>query len=223
MKYLKMLGLAAVAAMGLMAFLGAGTASATVVCTTPNETNACAEAWHEPAGTIWDASLDPGSTAVLEATGGGLEDTCSESTVAGKQENTGSDTETVKVEVPKEIKVTEKVVPGLSFGNCTKPTKVLNPEGTMEFHWISGTDNATVTATGFEVTVEAVGGVSCVYSAGAAPGTDLGTATGGSMGTIDVSAIVNKKSGSFLCPADSVWTASYTITDPSGAVYFSTK
>jgi hypothetical protein len=42
MKYLKMLGLAAIAAMGLMAFLGASTASATVLCeTTPASITRC--------------------------------------------------------------------------------------------------------------------------------------------------------------------------------------
>jgi len=222
MKYVKMLGLAAVAAMGLMAFLGASTASATVLCTTPNETAKCAAGWDYVKGTIWDASIEPGTTAILESTGGLFEDTCTESTVAGEQENTGSSTETVKIEI-KDVTVTNTTAPGLSFGNCTKPTKVLNPNGTMEFHWEEKpeNDNATVTASGFEVTVEAISGVSCVYSAGA--GLDVGTATSGSMGTIHINAIVNKKSGSFLCPADSVWKASYTITDPNSAVYATTK
>src|SRR5215470_1129708 len=102
MKYVKMLGLAAVAAMGLMAFLGASTASATVACKTQLTANCHSSGWAYPAGTLWDASLEPGSTAILEATSGGtLEDTCTESTVAGKQENTGSSSETIGIEIPK--------------------------------------------------------------------------------------------------------------------------
>jgi hypothetical protein len=198
-KYVTLLGLAAVTAMAVMAFAGAGSASATVLCKTT--VTPCPEGWDYGAGTKVDASLEPGSTAVLETSGGGLEDTCSESTVKGEQENTGSTTETVKVTVTE-----------LTFGKCTKPTKVIEGHGTLEFHWIEGTHDATVTAIGFEVTVEAISGVSCVYTAGAA--TDLGVGTSGSMGTIDVSAVVKKKSGAFLCPASSVWTASYTITEP---------
>jgi hypothetical protein len=198
MKGLKVFGCAVLVAL-LLILAGGTVASATVLCKTQLTQN-CGE-WDYPAGTKFDASLDPGSSLTTEATGGSLEGTCSESTIKGETENTGSSSETVK------IKVTE-----LSFARCTKPTKVLNALGTLEFHWISGTDNATLTAAGFEITQEAISGVSCVYSAGT--GTDLGTVTGGSMGTIDINAIVNKKSGSFLCPADSVWKASYTVTEP---------
>lgn len=211
-QYVTLLGLAAVAAMALMAFAGAGSASATVLCKTT--VTPCPKGWDYEKGTRVDASLDPGTTALLEATGGGLEDTCTESTVIGTQENTGGPTETVKVSIPKEIEIEPgKKVPGLSFTNCSKPTKVLNAEGTLEFHWIEGTHNATVTAKGFEVTVEAIKGVSCIYTAGA--GLDLGIGTSGSMGTIDVNAVVEKtEKSSFLCPKTSIWKASYTVTEP---------
>ena len=64
MKYVKMLGLAAVAAMALMAFLGASSASATVLCKT-HITSGCAAAGWDYAGPL-EASLKPGTSAFLE-------------------------------------------------------------------------------------------------------------------------------------------------------------
>jgi hypothetical protein len=119
----------------------------------------------------------------------------------GEVENTGSVAEVVKVGIN-----------GLTFAKCSKPTKVIAETGTLEINWTQSTNNGTLTGKGFEITLEAVSGVSCVYSFGT--GTTLGTVTGGSPATIDVNAVVNKKSGSFLCPSDSKWEMSYVITEP---------
>ena len=72
MKYLKILGLAAVAAMALTAFMGAGTASATGLWkyTTPSENDTLG------VGTTITASLEAGTSAVLRDTGGLANDTC---------------------------------------------------------------------------------------------------------------------------------------------------
>jgi hypothetical protein len=62
MKYLKMLGLAAVAAMALTAVLGASSASAaTFLCKT--NANPCPE--HYPTGTTLSGSLEPGFHSTL--------------------------------------------------------------------------------------------------------------------------------------------------------------
>jgi hypothetical protein len=188
MKYVKMLGLAAVAAMALTAFLGASSASATVLCKTA--TNPCGSAWLKT-GSL-EASIASESTSVLKSTGGSLEDTCSSSTVGGTITSQGENQNVVGS------------ISTLTFTTCTKPTAVLEQTGTLEL------EGTTVKAKGFRVTVEAVSGVSCVYSAGT--GTTLGTFTGGNPAIIHVNAVVNKSSGSFLCPSDSLWEGTYTIT-----------
>jgi hypothetical protein len=189
MKYVKMLGLAAVAAMALMAFLGASSASATVLCKTA--TNPCGAGWVYT-GAL-EGSLTSGSSAVLESTGENplIEDTCTVSVVKGEVTKDGG--AGVNASGP---------VNSVSFEKCTNTTTVLNGTGTLEL------EGSVVKAKGFEVTVNA--GVSCIYSAGT--GTTLGTFVGGNPAKIVVNAVVNKSGGSFLCPSDSKWTAEYTIT-----------
>jgi hypothetical protein len=199
MKYVKMLGLAAVAAAALMAFIGASSASATALCKTNN--TPCPVEWHYSIGTEIHASLDPETTAILKTTGGAIENTCNTSTVKGTTSTTGGSSETVKGSV---------AVAGLTFGGCTNTTDVLEG-GELEIHHIAGTMNGTLTAKGFKVTL-VLAGVSCVYTAGAA--TDLGTVTGGTMATMDVNAGVSKAEGSFLCPSTATWEAKYTVTSP---------
>ena len=186
MKHVKMLGLAAVAAMALTAFLGASSASATVLCKTA--TNPCGAAWIKT-GSL-SASLASGATSVLKTTNGAIVDTCSESTIGGTIERQGAGQSVAGT------------VSQLTFTTCTNTTSVLSQDGILE---IEGT---TVKAKGFEVTVNA--GVSCVISAG--EGTILGTFTGGNPAIIHVNAVVNKTSGSFLCPFDYQWEATYQIT-----------
>src|SRR5690348_12477967 len=83
MKYIKMLGLAAVAAAALMAF-GAGSASATELYSTGVTVNA---------GTVLKSSLETGTTATLSTTdGSSIVDTCTGSTVEGPVDTyTGGD------------------------------------------------------------------------------------------------------------------------------------
>ena len=210
MKYVKMLGLAAVAAMALMAFIGASSASATVLCSESGKTTNCASSGKDyAAATTISASLDSGTSAVLKTTGGLIENTCTTSTVEGPTANTGGATETVRgtVEAAK-----------LTFSNCSNTTDVTEG-GELEIHWISGTDNGTLTAKNFAVT-QILAGITCTYTAGT--GTDLGTVTGGSPATLDVNAVVNKSAGGFACPSTAVWVANYTVTSPS-PLYVSEK
>jgi hypothetical protein len=209
MKYVKMLGLAAVAAMALMAFIGASSASATVLCKEANTTGCSAAGKDYAAGTVISASLDTGNSAVLKTTGGFIENTCTTSTVEGPTVNTGGATETVSgtVEAAK-----------LTFSNCSNTTDV-TAGGELEIHWISGTDNGTLTAKNFQVT-QILAGITCTYGAGTS--TDLGTVTGGSPATLDVNAVVNKTAGGFACPSTAIWEAKYTVTSPT-PLYVSEK
>jgi hypothetical protein len=186
MKHVKMLGLVTVAAMALTAFLGASSASATVICDTA--TNPCgAESIQTGSG---EGSLASGSTLAIKSTSGTVEDTCTGSTVGVSLTSQGESQNAVGA------------VSTLTFTSCSNTTTVLEQAGTLEL------EGTTVKAKGFEVTINAA--VSCVYSAGT--GSTLGTATGGSPATVDISAVLNKKSGSFLCPADTKWEATYTVT-----------
>ncbi|MGN6816508.1 MAG: hypothetical protein ACTHK3_10560 [Solirubrobacterales bacterium] len=193
MKYLKMLGLAAVAAMAVMAFFGASSASATVLCTTT--TAPCGTGWHVDK-TVGTAI---GSTS-LHSTGGALEATCTESSSTAEKSTTGSSTTTPVGTVAKA---------GLTWGGCNQITETLEG-GELEIHQIAGTHNGTVTAKGFKVTV-VIGGLSCTFGAGT--GIHLGVLTGGDPAILHANAVVNKVAGGFLCPADSVWEATYQITN----------
>jgi len=198
MKYVKMLGLAAVAAAALMAFVGASSASASVLCKT-NVTNACGDAWHWPSGTTIAATTETGTKAVLKTTGGAVENEC-DSTITGSTTNTGSSTETVDGNV---------AIAGLTWTNCKfEPTKTVKG-GLLEIHNIAGTSKGTLTASGFEVTTTLFG-ISCVYKTG--NGLDVGTLTEGAPATMDVSTVVT--STTFGCPGTANWIAKYVMESP---------
>lgn len=202
MKYLKMLGLAAVAAAALMAFVGAGTASATVICKTQMTEGCAASGWAYPAGTEGTASLAAGTTAVLETTAGETLITCTESVVKSTLANAGSATTTV-----------ESGVSSITFGSCSQTVDTLKG-GSAVLHWIAGTDNGTLTTFGTRVTVQ-VFGVSCVY--GPSEGQDVGNTIGGNPGSMTLSAVFNRVEGGFLCPADARFTGKYVATSPTNA------
>ena len=194
MKYVKMLGLVAVAAMALMAL--AGAASATTL-TSPAGTVL-------PAGTVIDASAEPGTSLTLKA--GFANITCTESTVKGKTTNAGGPTETVKGNIET-----------LTFSNCGSSIVTVLKLGTLEIHTDTAKEdgNGTLTATGQEVTV-AQSGVTCTY---ATNNTDLGTLTGsknlgGKTATFDIAAELTKSAGGFLCASPAKWEGSYTVTTP---------
>jgi hypothetical protein len=204
MKYLKILGLTAVAAMALMAFLGASSASATVLCKTTQ--NVCAEKWDYPAGTRIEAIVL--NTVLLKA---GIEDTCTKGVANGITANTGSDTETVHGEIAE-----------LTFENCTCPVTVIK-KGELEIHY-EGEGKGTLTGKGSEVTVNCAG-VTCTYGT-AAGGTDLGTLDEPANSTSDtkmtISASLPKLAGGFFCASTGTWTGEYTVTKPV-PLYVATK
>lgn len=198
MKYPKALGLAAVAAMALTALLGAGSASATVLCKTALE-EGCAGTWDYPAGTEIDLSLV--GTTSTSGTSGELLDTCTESTSKGSTTNTGGASETVDWNLTV-----------YSSSNCTGTTDTIS-NGSLEVHWIAGSTNGTVTSKNTQATKIIPGGVSCTYGTGAS-GSDLGTLEGGAEPTLHVKTPLAKLAGSFLCPGEVVWDGFYAVTSP---------
>ncbi|MGN6276147.1 MAG: hypothetical protein ACTHNP_09515 [Solirubrobacterales bacterium] len=212
MKSLKMLGLAAIAALGLMAFVGAGTASATVICKT--NLNPCPAEWMVSTGTNIVSSL--ATSATLETSGSTPEtlDTCTGGSVSGPTEQTGSSTETVSIKVPKE---------NITWSGCTRTTDTVSG-GTLEFHY-EGSGKLTVTVKEIQVTVN-IGGVSCTYGYGseykdlATIDPPEGTRT---HATITINTLVPKTEGSFACPKEPRWTASYEVTEPNGGALWGSE
>jgi hypothetical protein len=200
MKHLKMFGLAAVAAVAMMAVVGAGTAPATVICKNNLNTEKCSEPY--PAGTKGKASLEAGTTAVLETLGGSVLITCTESVVESSLEQPGSSVSTVK-----------SAVSTITFAKCNQTVIVLKP-GYAELHWIKGTDNGTLTTIGTEVTVTTIFG-SCTYGTGL--GLDAGTTVGGNPGSMMLSVVVPKVAGGFACPTEARVTGKYVATSPTNA------
>lgn len=84
MKHLKMLGLVALATMAFTAFVGAGSASAMVLCKV--ETRPCPKAQDWGAGETFEAALLAEPSTTLKNTSGNLLNTCTSGTLTGKTE-----------------------------------------------------------------------------------------------------------------------------------------
>jgi hypothetical protein len=198
MKYIKTLGLAVVAAAALMAIVGAGSASATVIC--KNNTTPCTSKLAK--GEKIHAVLESAS-ATLVPSNNLSTTTCTGSTIEGEVSNEGSATTTA-----------EGPILSLTFTGCNNTVHVLKT-GTLVAHYGS-TMGGTLTATGFEVTVEA-SGVDCIYSGTVSTGiTFKGSHETGSTSTVEaVNASVPVKAGQpFLCGSSGKWTANYSVTTP---------
>src|SRR5690349_740845 len=197
MKYLKMLGVAAVAAAALMAFLGAGSASATVICKNNLNTEKSSEPY--PEGTKGKASAV--SSIQAATTEGTVLSTCTGSVVESTLENAGSATTTVK-----------SGVSSITWSGCTVTTDTING-GFAELHHIAGTDNGTLTTFNTEVTINTGLFGSCVFTSG--NGTDVGTTVGGNPGSLTLNTVFTRKSG--LCPTSLRVTGKYAATEPKNA------
>jgi type 1 fimbria pilin len=200
MKYVKMLILAAVATAALMAFVGASSASATVLC----------KAEPTSAGTICPSGSAYGAgtrnhevnVGVVKLDTGFKTIECKKSTIEGEIESEGSATETPKGPVR-----------ALTFEECNCEVKVLK-NGTQEFHWITETKNGTLTSNGTEVTANCstiFGNVHCIYVTNNG---DTGEVTGGNPAITHVNESIERKTTNSLCDEESKWTGTYEVTSP---------
>jgi hypothetical protein len=190
MKYVKILGLLAVAAAALMAF--AASASATTVTT-------------ETAGGAIDSTpiihaVNEGGHVSLANTTANIE--CS-STVEGEVESHGSG-----VTAGGKISI-------LEFTGCTNGWTVkVEANGSLEVHYTSGS-NGTLTSSGATVTAilhTLFGDITCRYSTN---NTHIGTLTGGSPGTLHITGSIPFHSGGGLCgTGNSQWSGNYVTTLP---------
>jgi len=211
MKYVKALGLTAVAAAALMAFVGASSASATVLCKTVPTTSptggVCPEGWALQAGDKIHAENTSNATLTSnEAFKPNI--VCKKSTVQGELTVEGNSTTTTKGNITT-----------LTFEECGEASvKVLNT-GMLEIHWDPETHNGTLTGSGSEITTSVpsvFGTIHCIYKTNA---TDLGTLTGSKKA--NETAVLHAESQAIpfietsgLCPPKPTWDATYSITTP---------
>lgn len=207
MKKLKSLGLAVVAAAALMAFLGAGTASATptALCeapTTPGGLPICEGVHLYPAGTNIHAVLEENTVFIIETPNGIVE--CRMATLDALTEE--------QTAMP-----LGAIVNALTFGECegggepVDVTTVIN--GTLDIEIIDlplWTHDGTLTLTETEISVLwTLSGVECRYDAG-----HTGVLTGGPMATIDWAGTLTG-TGGLLCPeGNGTWNGALTVTSP---------
>jgi hypothetical protein len=191
-RYLKMLGLATGMAIALMGLIGASTAWATAIYNGATKIGVGSE-------TKW--SVSAGTSVKLMTTEGTVLNTCTEGTISGNVVSAGGAAETVRGSFS---------AANVKWSGCNNTVSTL-AGGETELHYISGL-NGTVIAKGFEVTLQTPFG-SCVYSAG--PGTHMGTLTGSttSNATMDISAVLARKTG--LCPSSAKMVATGTLTSQS--------
>jgi len=203
MKHLKILALAAVATGALMAFIGAGTASATVICSTTADPCPAGQAW--PNGTAVDWSIPAGQSIGKVDTSGNTLNTCTGSTIKGKITDTGSATTTVTI-----------VIEETTFTGCTFTTKTVSTGNKLKVHKIAGTSNGTVTSDSqIEVTINTGLFGSCIY--GMATTQDIGTISEGisTNSTLTLNGVTTRLGSNFACPATARSTATYVLTTPS--------
>ena len=189
MKYLKMLGLAAVAAMALTAFT-AGSASATTLE---------AEGSAKSSAVTISASLQKESSAVLRTTGGLFANTCLGSTAHGTSASPFSG---ASVGGP---------LSSLTFTSCSEEKVVVDNAGSLSIAWTSGT-NGTVTSKEAVVTVPSpFGTLNCKTGTGTDIGTLTGAASATGHATMDINGVINCG----IVPS-ALWQGTYTVTSPTG-------
>jgi len=190
MKFVKMLGLAAVAVTAILAFVGTSTSSADVMCTIL--LSPCPEIY--TVKKVAKISIQKkAASSRMENTSGTTITTC-----------TGGEAGTGEVKQGKGIPITGEIAE-FTWSGCTSTTDTVKL-GSIEIKEISGTGEGTVILKSTEFTVVTFG-VSCTYGAGT--GTDIGTLASVTEpeeeALLTVNAVLNKTAGSFLCPQDVRW------------------
>lgn len=202
MKYLRIIGPTAAIAVAV-ALVGASTASATVLCTTNASTTNCGAANHVKAGSTIEAALEGLNQAVFEDVNNNVKWKCPSSNIRGTTENTGKAGESIGWKV---------AASELSFSNCGVEF-VNSLAGTIEMHWISKTDNATLTAKGFKIEINAFGSEWCIYEFPTF--TDMGVLKGANPASISVNAVMPRTNVCSFGPTSLRWTGTYTVREPN--------
>jgi len=220
MKHLKIIGLAAIAAMALMAF--ASSASADVLCkTAPNKAGECETAVGDYAsGTVF-TSESTNSKLTVE---GGLVSsiTCEKSNVSLKNTSTGSNTSGTAV--TGEVTLVKWTNCKSNSGTSCTVSESSGYTGTVKA--TNDTGAGTVTVNGSKTTLvdcTAFGlNFKCTYKPTAA-GLDL-TLTGGNPASIVATEQpLTLEAGGFGCGTGAKWDATYNLTGTNQALWVATK
>jgi hypothetical protein len=211
MKYLKILGLAAVAAMAFTAFVGAGTASAAnVFCTTLS--NPCPST-NEYTGPI-TSSLRTGTSAVL--TNGVDTVTCTSSSMNGE----------ITTATNASGNSTGKIT-SVTFSGCTDQNKETCTATAEHVPWhaelvatetagkVNGNGVLTVSNGGTggpQAKVVCGSFLSCTFGVESTDVDFIGSSTSP---TIKTTGLALTRISGFLCPSTANWDAEYTLTKPT--------
>jgi hypothetical protein len=186
MKYVKMLGLLAVAAASLTAF--AGTASATIVTSPP--------------GTTYTGTIHAESEGSTSLDGSFVTVSCGRSTFSTRVNTHGAGVTAIGFSS------------SLTFSECNYPVTVQNG-GSLELHG-SGSGNATATSTSAQIEIQTSVGTCIFTTTFTDIGTLTGSASTKSNATLDIgSAAIPRTGGNFLCGLSATWTGAYRIWSPS--------
>lgn len=213
MKLIK-IGLAAIAAMAAMAFIGASSASATVLCTTtavPCSGGHATSEMYGPGdvieGTATNATLTSNLATVV----------CEHSETKASIETTGGASSTV----------TGKIT-ALNFTGCKTTTGVncdVNVENVpyhAEVHWVTGDNGVLTVKTGGTgnpgATVVCAGVISCTFSKSlfSLP------VDGGSPASVTANKVSLERTNfgvTPICGSEAFWDATYTATGANSSIY----
>lgn len=198
MKYLKMLSLCVVAAIAAMAVIGAGTASATKLCSI--NSSPCPAGNTYGKGTAIKTQLVPGTSSVMSS--GFVTITCTENTMSGKTTNEGG-----AGAVTGEISSVAWKNCTSNLGSCTASS--LKTPWPAEVTGSGGNGTLTVQHPGGKFTC---GGTTCEYEGSKASV----SVTGGNPAHAKASNIsFSKIGGSFLCSSTASWSAEFEVTAPN--------
>jgi hypothetical protein len=186
MKYVKMLGLLAVAAAALMAFVG--TASATTVTSS--------------AGTTPTIKAESTNS---ELHGAFITVKCEESIVEGGVDSHGA---AVTVEGAVDVLTFDKCNYKVTVEN--KGSIIAHPDPAEK----AKTGDAIITSANAVIAIHTSVG-ECIFTT-KSTGTQIGTMTGGSGAVMNMnSAAIPRTGGSFFCGSSGTWTGSYKVVSPS--------
>jgi hypothetical protein len=212
MKYVKMMGLAALAALALTAVIGAGTASAKI-CSTEGTGEACGGTH----GKVYTGEIHAVNETNAVLTSGFITVTCTTSTIQGTV--TGATTSG---------NITAVTFSGCSAntgGTCTAKTTAseANKYPAKAFHGAAAPNaNMTVTNVTGEFTCTVFGStVVCKYTATDAGGANEILIKGSDTApTVEATSVkLTKDEGSSgLCSSTATWTAKYSVTTPKSLV-----
>jgi hypothetical protein len=193
----KTFGLCLALAAAVMA-LGAGTASATKLCSV--NTSPCPAGNTYGSGTAIKTQLVAGTKSVMSS--GFVTVTCSESTMSGKTTSAGG-----SGAVLGEISSATWKSCTSSLGSCT--TSALKTPWPAEVTGSGGNGTMTVQHPGGKFTC---GGTTCEYEGSKA---SLSVSGGNPARAKASNVSFSKIGGSFLCSSTSSWTAEYEVTSPN--------